>query len=42
MSNNKKTGWRSFSRSQKFFYGLSILIILSMVLGSVASLLPGF
>ncbi len=42
MSNYKKSGWKSLSRSQKFFYGLSILIILSMVLGSVASIGAGF
>jgi len=41
MSNYKKTGWKSLSVSQKFFYGLSILIILSMVLGSVASIFSG-
>jgi len=42
MSNYKKSGWKSLSRSQKFFYGLSILLILSMVLGSVASIGAGF
>jgi hypothetical protein len=42
MSNYKKTGWKSLTRSQKFFYALSILIILSMVLGSIASVFSGF
>ena len=42
MSNQKKTGWKALNRSEKFFYGLSILVILSMVLGSIASVFSGF
>lgn len=34
---------KKYTRSQKFFYALSLLIVLSMVLGSIASILtPGF
>ena len=42
MSNRKKTGWASFSRNQKFFYILSLLLVISMVLGLVSvAIAPG-
>lgn len=36
MSNNRKSGWGSFSLSQKIFYIISLLLVLSMVLGLVS------
>lgn len=34
----QKMARKRYSRSEKIFYGLSLLIVLSMVLGTVASL----
>ncbi len=36
MSHKRKTGWAALSRSQKIFYIVSLLLIASMVLGTVA------
>jgi cell division protein FtsL len=36
MSNKRKSGWAGFSTSQKIFYIVSLLLVLSMVLGLVS------
>ncbi len=41
MSQKRKTGWAALSRSQKIFYIVSMLLIASMVLGTVAAAIPG-
>lgn len=43
MSRNNRNNKRIFTRNEKIFYGLSLLIVISMVVGTVAVALgPSF